>query len=285
MKLAIAQQANHCFLSYSRADGEFALRLASDLSSLGVAMWVDRLDIRPSEHWDRAIERAIRGCRNMVVILSPRAVASENVADEVSLAVDAGKPIIPVMIEPCQLPLRLTRKHLIEVTGGYEGALQQCFAEIESGEGDRDRPVPEGRRGVDDQQIVASAKRELACFVGPIAEILVERAASRAASVEGLYRLLALHIDKETDRQIFIAARSAHALVPDHSPAEEQTIHPSDLERIATALASYLGPIALVLTRQEGAASASIKELLERLAARVRSERDRADFLHRAQTQ
>ena len=285
MKLARAEQADRCFLSYSRADGDFALRLANDLRSLGVAMWVDRHNIRPSEHWDRAIERAIRSCRNVVVVLSPRAVASENVADEISLAVDAGKPIIPVMIEPCQLPLRLTRKHLIDATGGYKWALEQCFAEIESGEGDKDKPVPEGHRGVDDRETVEFAKRELACFVGPIAEILVERAASRAATVGGLYRLLAMHIDREEDRQQFIAAQSVHALVPSHSSVAEKSIHPSDLERIAKALASYLGPIALVLTRKEGKASASIKELLGRLAARVESEGDRADFLRRAQTQ
>ena len=67
MRPAGAQPAQRCFLSYSRADADVALRFANDLESLGVAMWVDRLNIRPSEHWDRAIERAIRGCRCMVM--------------------------------------------------------------------------------------------------------------------------------------------------------------------------------------------------------------------------
>src|SRR5215208_6641021 len=125
-----APKTDTCFLSYARPDGDFALRLANDLRALGVEMWVDQHNIRPREHWDRAIERAIRSCRSLVVILSPRSVASENVADEISLAIETGKRVIPVMIERCSLPLRLTRMHLIDATRGYDAAREQCFAEI-----------------------------------------------------------------------------------------------------------------------------------------------------------
>src|SRR5438445_13838214 len=118
------------FLSYSRADERFALRLAKDLRAHGVAMWVDQLDIRPSEHWDRAIERAVSASRGLVVILSPRSVASDNVADEISFAIDSGKSVLPVMIEKCVLPLRITRMHLIDATGIYDKALNQCLAEL-----------------------------------------------------------------------------------------------------------------------------------------------------------
>ncbi|MEO8175604.1 MAG: toll/interleukin-1 receptor domain-containing protein [Sphingomicrobium sp.] len=285
MTAAGAQSVERCFLSYSRTDSDVALRLANDLEALGVALWVDRRNIRPSEHWDRAIERAIRGCRCMVVVLSPRAAASENVADEISLAIDSAKRIIPVMIEPCSLPLRLTRLHLIDATGGFARAVQQCFAEIASGEADHDRLVPQIQCGIDDPQLIACAERELARFVGPIAQILVQRAAARAATAEGLYHLLALHIDHEPDRQQFIAAGSVPAVVPGHSATARQSIHRSDLERIAHALASHLGPIALVLTNREGAAAASLKDLLGRLASRIEGDDERADFLRQVQTQ
>src|SRR5256885_6244700 len=119
------------FLSYSRTDERFALRLAKDLRARGVAMWVDQLDIRPSEHWDRAIERAVSACRGLVVIISPRSVASENVADEISFAIDSGKSVLPVMIEKCVLPLRITRMHVIDATGVYDKALNQCLAELQ----------------------------------------------------------------------------------------------------------------------------------------------------------
>jgi hypothetical protein len=293
MRPASAVQADHCFLSYSRADADFALRLADDLTALGVAMWVDRLNIRPSENWDRAIEHAIRGCRSFIVILSPRAVASENVADEISLAIDSAKPMIPIMIEPCQLPLRLTRKHLIDASSGYEAALNQCFAEIESGQTGSGTAIAKAERGVKDPKTIATAARELATFVGPIAEILTERAALRAASVDGLYRLLALHIPKESDRLSFLPTNFGHpALTADAGAAaalrtdgKARSIPPRDLQRIAQALTRYLGPIALVVAKKESRASGSIKELLGRLAGTLRSEDERTDFLRRVESQ
>lgn len=37
------------FLSYARADGQFALRLAEDLRAAGVDVWVDQFDNLPSQ--------------------------------------------------------------------------------------------------------------------------------------------------------------------------------------------------------------------------------------------
>src|SRR4029453_1959862 len=125
-----ASDSESFFLSYCRADGDFALRMAKDLRSDGVAMWVDQFDIRPSEHWDRAIERALRCCRGIVVIVSPRSVQSDNVMDEIAFAIASGKFVLPVMIETCVLPLRIVRMHLIDASGNYEGALQQCLKEL-----------------------------------------------------------------------------------------------------------------------------------------------------------
>src|ERR1700752_2791446 len=136
-----SSETESCFLSYARADEDFAVRWANDLGSLGVRMWVDQHDINPREHWDRAIERAIRSCRSFVVILSPRAVASENVADEISLAIASGRPVIPVVIERRSLPLRLARLHVIDATRGYEGAVKQCLAEIRKDRGGGETPL------------------------------------------------------------------------------------------------------------------------------------------------
>ena len=86
MPAATSDQEEVCFLSYARSDEQFALRFANDLRSLGASTWLDQLDLRPSQHWDRAIERAIRACSSVIVILSPRSVASENVAIPLELA-------------------------------------------------------------------------------------------------------------------------------------------------------------------------------------------------------
>jgi hypothetical protein len=52
-------QLYHTFISYSRADGEFALKLANDLRTNGVNIWLDQIDIPPGARWDRAVENAL----------------------------------------------------------------------------------------------------------------------------------------------------------------------------------------------------------------------------------
>ena len=59
------------FVSYSREDLEFVLRLAKDLKAKGAKVWMDKLDIRPGQRWEAEIEAAVDGCSRMLVILSP----------------------------------------------------------------------------------------------------------------------------------------------------------------------------------------------------------------------
>src|SRR3954467_5622247 len=165
------------FLSYSRSDERFALRLAKDLRAHGVAMWVDQLDIRPSEHWDRAIERAVSTCRGIVVVLSPRSVASDNVADEISFAIDGGKGVLPVMIERCNLPLRITRMQVIDATGNYNKALEECVAELRRSKepvSPQELPAQQERIAIPAADIETVA-RILARYLGPIAPALAKR--------------------------------------------------------------------------------------------------------------
>ena len=122
------------FLSYARADQEVALRFARDLISVGFSVWVDQFDIRPSQHWDRAVETAVRGCEAMIVILSPASAASPNVADEVTVAIDGGKRIVPILVQPCSLPLRMSRMQFIDATAGYARALEHCVRALSQDE-------------------------------------------------------------------------------------------------------------------------------------------------------
>ena len=82
------------FVSYSRADTDFVLRLCQDLRAAGASIWLDQLDIHPGEEWDEAIERGLSECGRMLIVLSPHSVASENVLDEIGSALSRKKPII-----------------------------------------------------------------------------------------------------------------------------------------------------------------------------------------------
>jgi len=194
------------FLSYSRSDQGFALRLAADIRSRGISLWIDQLDIRPSEHWDRAIEQAVRDSRGIVVVLSPRSVASDNVADEVSFAIDSGKSVLPVMIERCKLPLRITRMQVIDATGTYEDALERCVAEL------RRSAEPVSSQDLAAQQEanaipradVDSIARILMQYIGPIAPALARRESKASKTVEELGQRLATSIPTANERTEFL---------------------------------------------------------------------------------
>ena len=201
-----AAEADTYFLSYSRSDQELALRLATYVRAQGIGLWVDQLDIRPSEHWDRAIERAVSKCRGIVVVLSPRSVASDNVADEISFAIDGGKSVLPVMIERCSLPLRITRMQVIDATGNYDKALEECVAELRRSRG----PVspPELTAHPETKAIpaadVESVARILARYLGPIAPVLARRESKASLTMEELGQRLATFIPTAAERDDFL---------------------------------------------------------------------------------
>ena len=127
-------QEAHIFISYNREDSEFALRLARDLRSEGVNIWMDQLDIPPGTRWDRAVEQALRTCDRLLIILSPASVASENVMDEVAFALDREKQIVPVLYRHCEIPLRLLRLQYVDFTSAYNRRLTELLAELQGAE-------------------------------------------------------------------------------------------------------------------------------------------------------
>ena len=58
-----------------------------------------------------------------------------------------------------------------------------------------------------DANVLDSVSRELAFHVGPIAKVIVSRAAKRAFSLDELYKLLATEISTDKNRQDFLATR------------------------------------------------------------------------------
>lgn len=111
------------FISYSRKDKEFALKFARELKSAGYLVWLDQLDIPTGARWDDAVERALRECEIFLIILTTASISSENVKDEIGYAIDHGKRIVPVLLEECEIPLRLRRFQYVD------------FREMKFGEG------------------------------------------------------------------------------------------------------------------------------------------------------
>jgi Mg-chelatase subunit ChlD len=110
------EDKHRTFISYPRKNAEFALRLARELKSAGFDIWFDQLDIPAGARWDDEVQKALADCGIFMVILTPEAIESENVKDEIGYAIDSRKRILPVLLKPCNIPYRLRRFHYVDFT-------------------------------------------------------------------------------------------------------------------------------------------------------------------------
>jgi serine/threonine-protein kinase len=196
------------------------------------------------------------------------------------------------MIEPCTPPLRLTRVQYIDATGDRQAALRRCVAAIRGGAvaapaarapsvASSDPPAAQALAPA----TLAQAEQRLTPLVGPIAAVLVRRAAARTASPADFYADLASRLPGKGDSERFLASVWDAAVSPPAAagpaPAapEAAAIAPEVLAALTQALIHHLGPIAATLVTREKATAGSTAELRDRLSLRIAGPRERAAFL------
>ena len=135
----MSAHAPTAFISYSREDSEFVLRLTEDLKAAGASVWLDQLDIEPGHAWDSAIEKALREAPRMLLVLSPASAKSTNVRNEMSFALEENKIIIPVLHQDCAIPLQLHRIQRVDLRADYALGLNTLLMQL--------GVQPEGRIG------------------------------------------------------------------------------------------------------------------------------------------
>jgi WD40 repeat protein len=88
----------HVFISYSRADVEFANRLVRALEARGLRVFIDRHDLPILEDWQRELLGLIRAADAVVFIVSERSIVSPMCAWEVAEVTKLGKRLAPVIL-------------------------------------------------------------------------------------------------------------------------------------------------------------------------------------------
>ncbi len=104
------------FVSYKKDDRAVAERLVKALHASGRQVWWDDA-LSPNEAWDSMIEKEIAAARAVIVLWSPRSVQSDWVRSEAHYAQDHHK-LIPVMIEPCSIPLAFMLRQAVDLSSG-----------------------------------------------------------------------------------------------------------------------------------------------------------------------
>ncbi|SMF15386.1 PASTA domain, binds beta-lactams [Alteromonadaceae bacterium Bs31] len=120
------------FISYSRQDADAVDRIKKSLRRRGIDIWIDKDDIGTGSRWDMQIEEGIQACDKVLVMLSKPSAESKNVADEWAFALEKGKHIIPILLEDCDVPMRIASLQRIEFVEDYDSAIEKLTAELRS---------------------------------------------------------------------------------------------------------------------------------------------------------
>ncbi|HAJ58483.1 MAG TPA: type IV secretion protein Rhs [Cyanobacteria bacterium UBA8543] len=85
------------FISYSRADSDFARKLNDELQLQGKRTWFDQESIASGADFAQEICQGIQACDNFLFILSPRSVNSPYCAEEVEYAAQLNKRFVTLL--------------------------------------------------------------------------------------------------------------------------------------------------------------------------------------------
>ncbi len=232
------------FISYRRSDsaGESG-RLSDDLiarfGSSHIFMDVDA--IQPGIDFRKAIRDNVGKCRVLLAVMGPdwleargkdgsRRLDSENdyVRLEIAAALAREVPVVPVLVRGARMPkadqlpeeLReLAYRNSVELTHArwksdvqVLGHALEPYLAADSGATAQVVSVaaPAASSAAPmagfDAAAVSRVTHELAVYIGPIAEVVVKRAARRCDSLPALCDLVALEIEASRDRARFLAS-------------------------------------------------------------------------------
>src|SRR5690349_24598116 len=100
----------HVFISYSRQDVEYVVRLAEHLKAAGIDVFYDS-DISYSSQWWTTIVKRISDCSAMIVVMTPALDSSDWAQKEILFGRRSEKPIFPLLLEGKGYPLLIDVQH------------------------------------------------------------------------------------------------------------------------------------------------------------------------------
>jgi pimeloyl-ACP methyl ester carboxylesterase len=104
------------FISYQRADSDFANRVREHLVAAGVNTWMDQYDIPVGAYWPDEIDKGLASSNVVVGVLSPDSADSRNVKNEWDWAIANDKRLVLLMVRPCVIPHRYISINYIDAT-------------------------------------------------------------------------------------------------------------------------------------------------------------------------
>ena len=215
------------FISYSHVspDQDLASQLAGVLEANGVTVFLDT-KIRIGEEWVEQIDQQLRRSQYFVVLLSETSVQSDMVRREIALAYKLRKSkqltVFPVRIDAlrelpydvgayldsiqyvawkCNEPFEPVSRRILHAILLPENAATEVsnLRAVSPAQ-----PVNANRF---DPKELECVKDQLATFIGPMARMLVDRAAKQVTNWGELYEILATEVPAGKERKMFLSHR------------------------------------------------------------------------------
>ncbi len=118
------------FVSYSRRDQDFVLQLARDLDDRGVEAWIDADNLHAGADWEQGLGQAIAASKVVILVISPDSMSSKYVADEIRLAEQHGKSIVPLFYRSTELPDNMAQVTRFQIEDFRVGGYAENFADL-----------------------------------------------------------------------------------------------------------------------------------------------------------
>ena len=120
------------FVSHSSKDKAIVDRIVSDLKNHGISVWYDKFEIKAGDNIVEKVNEGLRDSKYFLIILSPNALSSSWVTEEMSFAVlqqiaFKGVFVIPVLIEDCNIPPLLQHRRYVDFRKSYKQGMQQLL--------------------------------------------------------------------------------------------------------------------------------------------------------------
>src|SRR6185312_8594092 len=111
--------ATRLFVSHSTQDNDWCRPFIAAMKSAdpGLDIWYDEYGLSGGTEWVQTLQKELQARDVVVLILSPEALASQWVGEEIQLAIATRKTLLPVMHKPTNISGFLLTRQWVDVVG------------------------------------------------------------------------------------------------------------------------------------------------------------------------
>ena len=232
----------HLFICFSSKDEAVANGIVEFLEAEDLKCWISTRDVSPGQNYQETIVQALELAKGLVFLFSESSSASGEIKKELSLAGGLNIPVFPVRLSPIQpggaLRYELSTRQWIDLFPDAETAMHRLAETIhsvleksraQSDTAAQGAGVPPTTNTADvaaalaaspsaqkrtrrprapivapDSEEFEAIRALLARHIGPIAKVLVQKAATEAKTPEAFCEQLAARVSSPSERAAFV---------------------------------------------------------------------------------